>query len=115
MSSSLSKREIRRLRKHNRRKQNKINNKLKRKLFGHLTLSPCYYCKKIFLVEDLTIEHLLALCLGGGNDPSNIALACSPCNKNQGRLAWFEKQKENKKLYEQYFAQYSEQNRKRAL
>lgn len=112
---SLSKSQIRRLRKLQRRKQKKLNAKLKKRLFGHIIIAPCYYCKDVFLVQDLTVEHLKALCLGGTNSSDNIALACAPCNHNRGKIAWDQKQKENKKFYEQYFAQYPKQNRKRTL
>lgn len=54
------------------------------------------------MIERLTIEHVIPLCLGGTNDPSNIALACGPCNHDRGREAWFQKQEISKKYYEQY-------------
>ena len=84
------------------RAQNKINNKLRKRLFGHLLFAPCYYCKFVFLVEDLTIEHIQALCLGGSNDPANITLACRPCNHQKGREAWFQRLK----YHEQYPSQH---------
>lgn len=76
-----------------RRKQNKINQKLKNKLFGHLFMMPCFYCKKVFMVNDLTVEHIIPLCLNGTNDPINITLACAPCNHEMGRQAWFQRLK----------------------
>src|SRR5579864_7799900 len=109
----ISKSQVRRERKRKRYKQKHINAKLKRRLFGHLFMAPCCYCKNVFLVDELTIEHIKPLCLGGTNDPSNIALACQPCNHGRGREAWFQRQQLNKSYYEQYHSQHRSQNRSR--
>jgi 5-methylcytosine-specific restriction endonuclease McrA len=90
------------MRKKRRWAQANTNRKLKKQLFGYLLISPCYYCKFVFLVEDLTIEHIQALCLGGSNDPANITLACRPCNHQKGREAWFQRLK----YHEQYPSQH---------
>ena len=79
-----------------RKKQAKINNKLREKLYGHLAFASCCYCKLMFLVEQLTIEHLTPLCQDGTNDPSNIALACRKCNQDKGKEDW-EKVREMRK------------------
>ncbi len=71
-----------------RKKQLRINASIKNRLFGHLFMAPCCYCKFVFLVKNLTIEHLVPHTLGGGNDDDNIALACAPCNKQKGQEAW---------------------------
>lgn len=113
--TSISKREIRKERKAKRYKQKKINVKLKKRLFGHLFMAPCCYCKHVFLVDTLTIEHVTPLCLGGTNDPSNIALACEPCNNDRGRDAWFQRRLINKKYYEQYHSQHRNENRERVV
>lgn len=88
---------IRKDRRRRRKKQNRINSQLKKRLFGHLVFSPCCYCKVGFFVEQLTVEHVIPLCLGGTNDESNIALACAPCNHQKGQEAW--KQKHNNMEY----------------
>lgn len=98
------------------RSQSKVNRKLKKKLFGHLFIAPCIYCKQVFLVDDLTVEHITPLCLDGTNDPDNIALACAPCNHEMGRQAWFKrvksiKQLEIKKYYEQHYSKHRDENR----
>ncbi len=98
-----------------RHKQNKINAQLKKNLFGHLFMSSCYYCKFVFLIDKLTIEHIIPLCLGGSNDPINIVLACAPCNQMRGREAWFHKRKLNKENYEQYSSQYRNENRQTTI
>jgi len=113
--SASSKRQIRRERKVKRYKQKRLNIKLKKKLFGHLFMAPCCYCLRAFLVETLTIEHITPLCLGGTNDPSNIALACEPCNNDRGRDAWFQRRQINKKYYEQYHTQHRNENRERIV
>jgi len=106
----MTKMHIRKLRKQKRRKQKKINSQLKKNLFGHLFIAPCCYCKTVFLVSDLTVEHIIPLCLEGTNDPANIALACQPCNHERGRQSWFQKREINKKYYEQYSSQYRKQD-----
>lgn len=78
-------------------KQLKINQKLKKKLFGEKFFYPCYYCKYIFLYKDLTVEHLIPLSIGGTNNEKNITLACSKCNHNQGKIS-FQKSKEKRIL-----------------
>jgi 5-methylcytosine-specific restriction endonuclease McrA len=83
-----------------RKKQLRINGQIKKRLFGHLILAPCFYCKKVFLVDQLTIEHLLPLTLGGTNVDNNIALACAPCNHEKGRETWFLKKKLGKEKYQ---------------
>lgn len=82
---------IRLVRRRERKRQLRINKSLKRRLFGHLVISSCYYCKKVFLVDNLTIEHLKPLLFGGTNSDDNIALACAPCNQEKGKEAWFQK------------------------
>lgn len=67
------------------------------------------------MLDSLTIEHIIALCLGGTNDPSNIALACNPCNHERGRQAWFQKQEINKKYHEQHHQRHRSQNRESVI
>lgn len=85
-----------------RRRQLKINTKLKKKLFGDKVFAPCIYCKQIFWMDKLTIEHLTPLSFGGGNDPSNVALACGPCNNAKGRESWLLKGAIMKEMYGKY-------------
>jgi 5-methylcytosine-specific restriction endonuclease McrA len=76
-------------RRRKRKRQLRINQSLKRKLCNNITSAPCCYCKEIFTIEKLTIEHLVPHILGGTNEESNIALACTTCNQQRGREAWF--------------------------
>jgi 5-methylcytosine-specific restriction endonuclease McrA len=98
-----------------RHKQKRINVKLKKKLFGHLFMAPCYYCKRVFMVTELTVEHIVPLCLGGSNDPANIALACAPCNHERGRDAWMNKKSAYKKYNEQHYSQHRSKNRQSSV
>jgi 5-methylcytosine-specific restriction endonuclease McrA len=76
-------------RRRKRKKQLRINQSLKRKLCNNITSAPCCYCKEIFTIDKLTIEHLVPHILGGTNEKSNIDLACTTCNQQRGREAWF--------------------------
>jgi len=88
-------------RRKSRRKQLKINNKIKKIYYANIAMAPCCYCKYVFLISDLTIEHKLPRSMGGSNDISNIDLACAPCNQKRGREFWFIKKKivEQNRLY----------------
>ena len=54
----------------------------------------CHYCNKMVNVyhwssnyngDDLaTIDHVLPLSQGGADDPSNMVVACRPCNLKKG-------------------------------
>lgn len=45
----------------------------------------CEYCVcwELYATELFSIEHIIALAAGGGNDESNLALACQGCNNNK--------------------------------
>jgi len=84
-----------------RKKQLRINTQLKKRLYRDVFMAPCCYCAKIFLMNDLTIEHIIPRSHGGTNDEKNIALACAPCNQERGREAWFTKKEQTKQKYQQ--------------
>ena len=47
----------------------------------------CRYCRARGHVTAATIlDHVLALCLGGSNEPANLAPSCQPCNAAKGRI-----------------------------
>lgn len=102
----LSRHDRRKVFRHEKRKQLKINAQLKRNLFKDIFIAPCYYCLNVFLITDLTIEHLIPRSLGGTNEESNITLACAPCNHQRGKDSFLMKRsasRRNKiKNYEQY-------------
>lgn len=72
-----------------RKKQLEINQKIKKRLYKEIILAPCYYCKKVFMIKNLTIEHITPLSFGGSNEDNNITVACAPCNQERGRQSWF--------------------------
>lgn len=47
----------------------------------------CVYCGKKFEYRELQIEHKIPVSRGGPiDDPKNIQLACSTCNKQKGTM-----------------------------
>lgn len=50
----------------------------------------CMYCKSLIRDIDLTLDHLLPLCRGGGDNIENLALACKWCNSDKGPLTYEE-------------------------
>jgi len=50
----------------------------------------CYYCKKKFPVEDLTMDHLIPLIRGGKSIKSNLVPACKECNNKKKHNLPFE-------------------------
>lgn len=45
----------------------------------------CVYCGA---PDDLAIDHVLALELGGSNHPANLVPACKSCNSAKGARSW---------------------------
>jgi 5-methylcytosine-specific restriction endonuclease McrA len=43
----------------------------------------CGYCKKLFMVRELTADHVVPLSRGGTNARANIAIACFACNQEK--------------------------------
>ena len=78
-------------RRRTRRQQLRVNNKFKKSILKDKLIDICCYCNKAFLVENLTVEHVVPLSWGGTNDISNIDLACAPCNQQRGRESWLMK------------------------
>jgi 5-methylcytosine-specific restriction endonuclease McrA len=46
--------------------------------------SCCYWCRKEFPMEKLTIDHLKPKSKGGSNNLENLRLACFECNNSRG-------------------------------
>lgn len=49
----------------------------------------CHYCGKPVVAvfnngESPHIDHMVALAVGGGNDPTNLVLSCEECNTSKG-------------------------------
>lgn len=81
------------------KQQLKINNKIKKQIAQKRAIVSCCYCKKVFLLDDLTVEHIIPLSWGGTNDSSNVDLACKPCNQQRGRESWILKKQVFKKNF----------------
>jgi hypothetical protein len=47
----------------------------------------CHLCGKTCAPDDLTLDHLVPLSLGGTHDESNLAVACLSCNCSKGNRA----------------------------
>jgi 5-methylcytosine-specific restriction endonuclease McrA len=52
--------------------------------FGRSETVPCDYCGVAIAFVDASVDHVVALSLGGANDRTNYALACKPCNTRKG-------------------------------
>lgn len=53
----------------------------------------CFYCGKPTHETDRTVEHLLSIADGGGNNMKNLVLAHRDCNLEAANLGVFEKVK----------------------
>lgn len=45
----------------------------------------CRYCKKVFPMSELHVDHVVPRYLNGANVDANRATACAFCNKSKGR------------------------------
>jgi len=46
----------------------------------------CVYCKRRFMANELTIDHLVPLALGGYDEITNYVTACTECNNRKGHM-----------------------------
>lgn len=75
-----------------RTKKTKVGFKIKYSMTGHRYYAfanqggKCYFCKRDILFEKWTIDHLMPLSRGGGNEHDNLKGACSTCNNAKGSL-----------------------------
>lgn len=78
---------------------------------------PCHWCRLVFLVDQLTVEHIVPLSSGGTNQDNNITLACAPCNHRHGKESWARKQcspehvARKRQLAREHYEQYSPKHR----
>lgn len=47
----------------------------------------CRYCGAQAPDVVLTVDHVVAVALGGGDDPTNLVTACQPCNAGKSSIA----------------------------
>ena len=62
----------------------------------------CYLCNKQLEFKAIEIDHLIPKSRGGTSDPSNLAVACLPCNRSKGNRIGIEQLVMLKKLREFY-------------
>ncbi|MDE0151517.1 MAG: HNH endonuclease [Bdellovibrionales bacterium] len=48
-----------------------------------LKKEPCYFCKKRFPKEKLTMDHLIPLVKGGFSIKNNLVVSCKDCNSSK--------------------------------
>ena len=46
----------------------------------------CELCGRKILLEDMTIDHVTPLSMGGKDDVENLACTCHPCNLSKGNI-----------------------------
>lgn len=46
----------------------------------HQQKKKCYYCEKVVAKQAITCDHLIPMCRGGKDEPSNWVMACYQCN-----------------------------------
>lgn len=51
-------------------------------------LVPCHYCDKPLQRHQVTLDHILTVADGGGNEASNLLLACTECNERRGQMSY---------------------------
>lgn len=57
-----------------------------RKLIYNNAHGKCELCGKEILLEDMSIDHIKALSMGGEDDVENLACTCYPCNLFKGNI-----------------------------
>jgi hypothetical protein len=49
----------------------------------------CYICDAQLTINEIELDHIIPVVLGGSSDPSNIACSCRPCNRSKGSKVGF--------------------------
>lgn len=55
----------------------------KKKKVLHKSKGVCAHCGKKLTLEDMTVDHVIPLSKGGGNDLKNLVALCEKCNKDK--------------------------------
>ena len=53
---------------------------------NQLGKNQCYYCKKKFHPDELTMDHKISLSRGGKSIKKNVVPSCKNCNQNKKHL-----------------------------
>ena len=51
-----------------------------------LAASTCYYCRRSFRPQDLTMDHIVPLARGGRSTKDNLVACCKECNTRKKTL-----------------------------
>lgn len=70
----------------------------------------CYLCGKPIKYEDMTLDHIKPLAMGGRNTTDNLACACFACNQFKGSV---QPEEFHKRVSEIYFYQTEKSNAKK--
>lgn len=57
--------------------------RVRNELFNSLLIlqgNKCFYCEGYFCQDELTIDHIFPICLGGTNNIGNLVICCVDCN-----------------------------------
>ena len=65
-------------------RKNKVS--LSRKLIYLHAGGRCELCGRKILLEDMTIDHITPLAMGGEDDVENLSCTCYPCNLFKGNI-----------------------------
>lgn len=63
-----------------------VHKKLKKRLAKGRTVVHCSACSRLVFVDDVTLEHIVPLSLGGTYDFWNLTLTCGKCNSKRGNM-----------------------------
>lgn len=74
--------------------------KYKNACFKGVHYRKCWMCDKPITRASATVDHLLAKSEGGGDEWSNLRLACFPCNVNRGNNPLADSDREKLKRYD---------------
>jgi hypothetical protein len=50
----------------------------------HRDNKKCYMCNTALTIEEIELDHIIPIFMGGSSDPSNIATSCRQCNRSKG-------------------------------
>jgi len=85
--------------------EEQVSKKLREKILKRDNYT-CKYCRKKFPAEDLQIDHIRPVCLGGDNRESNLTTACWKCNNEKGTNLMPELEtEENKRDFDERYRQ----------
>jgi hypothetical protein len=61
-----------------------VKRKLPRQLIEYILARDNYTCQHCGATKKLSIDHVLPESHGGGDEPDNLQVLCSPCNSRKG-------------------------------